>query len=151
MLQLHDITAEEYKNNQIMKSFVTPAHVHSSGMSVCTLCTGSHYVQGHTMYRVTHYVQGHTLCTGSHTISRVTHRVSIPLFTFLQMCYLKGRITGKHTHTHSVMELKSYNSSQKGWHKLFSSSSKGGQDCTIMAEPQEPFLHTPKFSFATVR
>ncbi|KAL5490978.1 hypothetical protein EMCRGX_G016189 [Ephydatia muelleri] len=73
-------------------------------------------------------------------------------FHMCQMCYLKGRVTGKHTQTHSIMEFQSYNSSQKGWHKLFSSSSsKGGQDCSLMADPQEPFLHTPKFSFATVR
>lgn len=73
-------------------------------------------------------------------------------FHMCQMCFLKGRVTEKHIQAHPVMEFQSYSNSHKGWHKLFSSSSsKNGQDSSLVTDPLEPFLHTPKFSFATTR
>jgi hypothetical protein len=76
------------------------------------------------------------------TLSGIDYRVLVPS---LQMCFLKGRVTEKHSDSHKMVEFSSISKGQKGWHHRLVGSNKvkGGR---VWDELKAAFVYSPRNS-----
>ncbi len=62
------------------------------------------------------------------------------------MCFLKGRVTDKHTESHEVMEFSSASKGHKSWHHRFMGAGGQPRGGIIWKESKAPFVYSPRSS-----
>ena len=67
---------------------------------------------------------------------------------YVQMCFLKGRVTDKHTANHQMMEFSSVGKGQKSWHHRLVGSKGRSQGGRVFEESKSPFVYSPRTSVA---
>lgn len=72
------------------------------------------------------------------------HSIKLVPSLCFQMCFLKGRVAGKHQLSHKVVEFTSGGKGHRSWHRLLGLPSRPGPDGRAMNEPREPFTHSSK-------
>lgn len=65
------------------------------------------------------------------------------VYLCVQMCFLKGRVTDKHTAAHQMMEFCSVGKGQKSWHHRLVGSKGRAQGGRVWDDSKSPFVYTP--------
>lgn len=77
---------------------------------------------------------------------RIRGRVFITLLLFAQMCFLKGRVTDKHTEKHQMMEFCSSSKGQKSWHSRLLGTGSRARGGRVWNELKSSFIYSPRSS-----
>lgn len=75
-------------------------------------------------------------------------------FNLCQMCFLKGRVTEKHSSSHQMVEFSSAGKAGKGgqraWHQRLTGSNSKPRGGRVWEEHKSPFVYSPRTSLSSM-